>query len=810
MKIGKINIRRVSAAFLAALMAVSVTACGREDGQTQSSDSQGAASGDGMVWVADFKTLDVDSSFYNAKVYDDYLYYEDYQRDEESGANAICISSISLTDGTKGPSIPVAGSPADESGEDSASNESRNVSGFVFDSEGILITIENVYHWDQETNESSQEYYLCKYDPDGGLLSTVNLSDILGDSDWIQYVAMDKDNRIYLSGDSSIYLLDAEGKDCGTIELGGNTWVNTMGAGKDGRVYIAVYDQESNGNVLKALDFEGKRLGDTYSDFIDTNYNILTVGIEKDFMGSDSISLYEYDMESQTKEKVLDWLDCDIDSNNLECLHALEDGRIAVITYDWEKEEGRSELAIIAKVPASEVPEKINITIASIDSDYYVRSAAVNFNKNNDKYHISMKSYFDYNDVTYTDNDSNYTEILADTVNRLNNDITSGNCPDILVLDGVNVSRYASKGVFEDLNSWLDGSSVLSRSDYFENILECYTYDGALLAIPQNFTITSLVGSAADLGTEPGWTLQEIMDYSNAHPDAQLLAYTSKEGALETMLRYTQSNFVDWQSGECSFNSDEFMELLDFVNKFPEEIEYNEDSASPPAKIAKGEILLDTVNLYDFREIQMAEAMFGQPVNYIGCPNENGDSGTYIQPGTGLAILSQSANKEGAWAFLESYLTTYNDDYSWGFSSRKSEFEKEREEATKIEYIYEYEYDKDGNLVINEDGSAAYKLDEDGNPIVALDENGEPMIANGGGGVSYGDDWSYEYHITTEEEADRVEKLISIAKPAGNFDIEILNIVSEEAQAFFKGQKSAKDVAGVIQSRVQVYVNENR
>ena len=39
---------------------------------------------------------------------------------------------------------------------------------------------------------------------------------------------------------------------------------------------------------------------------------------------------------------------------------------------------------------------------------------------------------------------------------------------------------------------------------------------------------------------------------------------------------------------------------------------------------------------------------------------------------------------------------------------------------------------------------------------------------------------------------------------------EITNIITEEAEAFFKGQKSVADVAGVIQSRVQVYVNENR
>ena len=41
------------------------------------------------------------------------------------------------------------------------------------------------------------------------------------------------------------------------------------------------------------------------------------------------------------------------------------------------------------------------------------------------------------------------------------------------------------------------------------------------------------------------------------------------------------------------------------------------------------------------------------------------------------------------------------------------------------------------------------------------------------------------------------------------FDTSVENIIVEEAAAFFEGQKSADDVAGVIQSRVQIYINEN-
>lgn len=809
------NIKRVLAVLMAAAMTVSLAACGKGGSeQTQGNVNQNPQVRDGFVWVAEFIQPEVEQSLYNVKMRDNYAYYVDYQYNAGDRQSRTSLSSISLTDGSKGPSIAIEMEEVPEQ-EEGPESVSRNLSSFMFDRDGKLVTVEYVYHYNRDTYESSQKYYLCRYSTGGQLESSVEFTDLFGDSQdvWIQSVDMDGEGRIYLSCDSKIYLMDSEGKSCGVIDLGADTWVDNMGAGKDGKMYITVYDRESNGRVLKELDFEGKKLGASYGDFIDANYSGrgLTLGMEKDFMGSDSTSLYEYDMESQTKETVLDWLDCDVNSNNINCLYALEDGRIAVLTYDWEKEENKSELAILSKIPASEAPEKINITIASVYSDYYVRTAAVNFNKQNDKYHISIKSYFDYNDVTYNGAENNYNEVMGDAINRLNNDITSNNCPDMLVLDNLNISRYASKGVFEDLNSWLDGSSVLKRSDYYENILECYTSNDILVAIPRSFTLSTLAGRASDLGTEPGWTLQEIMDYANAHPDQQLLAHTDKERALATLLQYAQGNFVDWQSGQCSFDSENFVKVLELANRFPEEANYyNEDGPSYPVLLGKGEILLDTVGVYDFRELQLSEAMFGVPVNYIGYPNENGDSGTYLTPSTGLAIIASSANKEGAWAFLESFLSEDSSRYSYGFPSQKSKFEEAKAEAVKIEYIYEYEYDEDGNLKFDEEGNPVYKLDEEGNPVIALDENGEPMIRNSGGGVGYGNDWSYDYHIPTEEEVSRIEELIRIARPATNSDTDIMNIINEEAQAFFKGQKSAKDVAGVIQSRVQLYVNENR
>lgn len=70
--------------------------------------------------------------------------------------------------------------------------------------------------------------------------------------------------------------------------------------------------------------------------------------------------------------------------------------------------------------------------------------------------------------------------------------------------------------------------------------------------------------------------------------------------------------------------------------------------------------------------------------------------------------------------------------------------------------------------------------------------------------------WEYTYHACTDEEIDQVKELLEAAKPVKDSDNLVMAIIEEEVQAFYAGQKSAEDVAKIIQSRVQLYVDESR
>jgi hypothetical protein len=61
----------------------------------------------------------------------------------------------------------------------------------------------------------------------------------------------------------------------------------------------------------------------------------------------------------------------------------------------------------------------------------------------------------------------------------------------------------------------------------------------------------------------------------------------------------------------------------------------------------------------------------------------------------------------------------------------------------------------------------------------------------------------------TDADNEKIMDLINSISYVSRRDENIIKIISEEAPAFFEGQKSAAEVAGIIQNRVSLYVSEN-
>ena len=99
-----------------------------------------------------------------------------------------------------------------------------------------------------------------------------------------------------------------------------------------------------------------------------------------------------------------------------------------------------------------------------------------------------------------------------------------------------------------------------------------------------------------------------------------------------------------------------------------------------------------------------------------------------------------------------------------------------------------------------------YEQDANGNYI--LDENGE-RIPLSRGSVSDGVNTT-EIYATTPRQAEMLREVIASATKMMDYDTSIINIVKEEAAAYFAGQKSAEEVTKLIQSKANIYINEQK
>jgi len=101
-----------------------------------------------------------------------------------------------------------------------------------------------------------------------------------------------------------------------------------------------------------------------------------------------------------------------------------------------------------------------------------------------------------------------------------------------------------------------------------------------------------------------------------------------------------------------------------------------------------------------------------------------------------------------------------------------------------------------------------YQKDGDGNYV--LDENGNKIEVSRGG-MSWGSGDNYiEIYATTQEQADKLWELITTTTKVADYSSSIYEIVNEQTPAFFSGQKSAEEVARLIQNKANIYVNEQR
>ncbi len=668
---------------------------------------------------------------------------------EESGNSTKSIFRYSLTDGTL-KSVPIHWP---EGGND------WDVGYRFFTQDSNLYLTANVY-----PAAGSMKRFLCRFDLEGNCLFSEDITEKAGSNVSIHELTMDSQGRLYIFLDNGeILLYDGDGAYHGSVSYlspENQATVRIKGAceGADGKVYVCISQEKINiaeekdgvRCTLMEIDFENVRLLEAAENLPNINGLCTGTGRKGDSAGGsddldggydlllyDDRAVYGYCFDTQKNdsgsagEELFLWINSDINGYFVTNLYLLEDGRLCATVEDWMNDDRC--IVALERIKAEKAFQREELVLATLDVGSDLAAMAVQFNRGNGRYHLTVKNY----------------ESLTDLYNA----VLTKESLDLIDLSGIDVKKLADRGLFEDLAPYVDRSEAFDRSDFVDGILEAYTYGDILVGIPAEFMIQTVVGNVALLDNKEGLTLEGLYSLADRYPGAKAFDGVTKEEMMKFCLMFNEDAFIDRDTGTCYFDSEEFQALLEYVNRFPDAVVNGREEESLPVKMDKGEVLFAVVEttpyvLWDYLKVFEGNAAF------VGFPTADGRGGHLLLGSDAYAIAAASEHKESAWDFIEDSLTREKSDLYAELWITYPALKKTLDERMAADAIAIDRFTWD-------DVNAALKLVPDATPFFSVDD-------------------------------------------------EILQIINEEAGAYYSGQKGADDVVSIIQNRIQLYVNENK
>lgn len=630
-------------------------------------------------------------------------------------------------------------------------SDNEYFNNWAVDAQGDLVFL--VSHYDQTT----VTYSIVKTDTSGNKLLEQDITKDLGidENNYVNKMLVDADGNYIVMLDSKIVVFDKDAKK--VTEIKGNGWFEGMAVTKDGKIICG--NTGEDGVQVQVVDAKSGSFSETYK--LDLSYfpgsDSLISGGEYDFYYKDSSAIYGYTIAEKKGTKLVDFVASNMNGQNSSGIIFLPDGTFIATEYD--STTGKAVCSKYTKVDPSTIENKKTLVLAGTYIDEQVKEAVIAFNKSNDEYNISIKDYSSGEDPD--------TQFAAD--------IVAGNIPDIISLNSLSVSQYVGKGVLADLTDYYTKDGL--DKELLPSVAEAIKLDGKFYYVAPGFNLYTLAANSEVVHGKEGWTVSEMLDIIKEQSGKSQPFYdTSKSGILNNIIYASMSDYVDWSTGKCNFNSQEFKDIMTICNEIGKDEEFDyQAQESMPKMIQAGKVFLMDQYL-DYEATVMVSKMFKDNVSFIGYPCKDGE-GSFLQFNTQFGISAKSENKDGAWEFVKSLMTKEYQNKSWaGIPTRTDAYEMyKKARTTTVDYT-----------------------DEFGNEVSPLQS-----------GWSY-DDFEVEIGPLSDEQVALFESVLNKTHKSLETDYKLSEIINEEAQAYFKGDKSVDEVCDIIQSRVSTYVNENR
>ncbi|MCD7752635.1 MAG: extracellular solute-binding protein [Lachnospiraceae bacterium] len=733
--------------------------------------------------------------FYNMEVYDDtiYLVYaRNGRRLGTSTGNLLYYSSWDLN-GNQLSDVMFLDTGAQASYRELDATLKGYMGESWISADGILYYFTQIQSLvENGSSQSSYDYegtLLKAINTDGTELFSVDVSDWteIGDGAYLYFyfLTSQEDDVLTVWDGEVIYHLDFNGN------LLSATEAEESFHGQQSPLFYAqgmpvfeIYDSESGSYTYQLLDVTtGQSAGEVdlmdnftkYTSYNANNQGYIYAGSESgyDLILSDSYGVYGYDFGDSQETEIISYQSSDLSVYLMNEIVYLSPQRVLVcyVGYgDYDR------FAILDKVNSSDVQEKVELQLAVYGTNYdgvEINRIVSEFNESSDTYRIVVVDYSEY--ATSEEPDAGIT--------RLNNEIMAGEGPDLFFngLEGsFDFDSYAKQGILADFYELMENDPDFEKSDYLENVFEAYEKDGCLYELVPEFQLFTYLGKYSIFGEE-ALTWDRLEKIMAAYPDADLFGtdssgQNSAESLLYQSFYFCYEDFIDEEAGTCSFTSEAFLKLLEFIAENEQDDEVRGDSRQYiEDRALLYQYTIDSVSYLNYYNY----GIFAEDFTAVGFPSESGTSAVIIASGS--FAISNSGNVEAAWEFVKMFLSKEeqmpDDDmlFSYPIPVLKAAVRELTDRMTQQPY----------DTINGEKVYEAYETSV--------------------GGVTM------EIEPVTQEVADRWYDYLCTVNRKLNWNFnDVMGIVLEETGAYFAGQKSAQAVAEIIQSRVGLMLSEEQ
>jgi ABC-type glycerol-3-phosphate transport system substrate-binding protein len=297
--------------------------------------------------------------------------------------------------------------------------------------------------------------------------------------------------------------------------------------------------------------------------------------------------------------------------------------------------------------------DRIILTLGCSEQKYFPTDFVNAFNASQETYEI-QGVYYDGED-----NEERRTQLLAD--------MQAGGGPDLIFATyfGLTQQDADAKTYLADLRPYIDADPELSWSSFVPAVWDTYAPDGALYVTASDFCLTALHVRGSVGATSLSY--RDLLSLADQYGD-EAIEYEP----------YELGGYLVYQALAACMESE-----TAFDTSLPDALILDKRLSMQDAEAGKinTDGLMFCSTLYSFSDLQFWRTAFGEDVTLMGLPGQSGGSLRCLAS-SGFCMNQNSANQEGAWEFLRTFLTaSYQEENSAAFPTNQEAFDAKRLQA---------------------------------------------------------------------------------------------------------------------------------